>query len=174
LKSKHGESLRRAANDRWHEKIEQVMREKEELERKCEKLIYSQHQLNTKLVEARRKIQKITSSSGINNDQLRKEGRSREKALRRVLKEHQLRISLLEAELAEKIEALHQCKGELQGQLCSFEGWFFLNVMFFMFSFLFNVLTLTTCCLAYMFHIRREGELASTRIRERDNENAAT
>ncbi len=74
LKSKHGESLHRAANDRLHEKIEQVMREKEELERKCEKLIYSQHQLNTKLVEARSKIQKITSSSGINNDQLRNEG----------------------------------------------------------------------------------------------------
>jgi hypothetical protein len=74
LKSKHGESLHRAANDRLHEKIQQVMREKEELERKCEKLIYNQHQLNTKLVEAKSKIQKITLSSGINNDQLRNEG----------------------------------------------------------------------------------------------------
>jgi hypothetical protein len=32
LKSKHGESLRRAANDRLHDNIEQVMRDKEELE----------------------------------------------------------------------------------------------------------------------------------------------
>jgi hypothetical protein len=34
LKSKHGESLCKAANDRLHDNIEQVMREKEEFERK--------------------------------------------------------------------------------------------------------------------------------------------
>lgn len=124
MKSKHCERLRRAANNRLYEKNEQVTREKEGLECKCEKLIYSQNHLNTKLVEARNKIQKMTASSGVNNDQVRKEGRTREKAFKRVLKENQIRFSLLEAELAEKNEALHLCKIELQRQLCSFEGWF--------------------------------------------------
>jgi hypothetical protein len=124
LKSKHCERLRRDTNNRLNEKNEQVTREKEGLERKCEKLIYSQNHLNTKLVEARSKIQELTASSGVNNDQVRKKGKTREKAFKRVLSEHQIRISLLEAELAEKIEAMHVCKIELQRQLCSFEGGF--------------------------------------------------
>ncbi len=123
-KRKRSEIRRRVTSDRLREKIESINKEKAELERRCQRLICDHNNLNAELVELRNKFQSMASGTPdyAGNAEQCKERKSRERALKQVVKENQYRISSLERELIEKIEALRYCEGELVGLRCEFKG----------------------------------------------------
>jgi len=120
-KRKRSENRRVVTTDKLEEKIEFVLREKEEIDHRCQKLIRERNFLSDELEELRNKYQRISSvaSAAFEADP------SKEKALKRVIKEHVHRIESLQRDLTEKSEAFRFCEGELVGLRSAYQGKFY-------------------------------------------------